>query len=365
MPDPASPGSLKPLLRIIGTGLGAFAIALVGALIGANLWPRVIKIEQRVVTPAIRAVNVPRGIESFPDLIASACPAIVAIDAPTSEHDLPLGGKNKSGESRKHYVPGFLISADGYLLSSIQQPSVSDSIHILLNDGRILDGKWIGRDSITGLAVLKIQGGDLPYLQFADADMPRIGQWAIALAAPNGTGCIAAPEMIGADFVARGEKGAMLVHTASPLDQEFDGGPLLGQDGRVLAVVAFRFDPTKHERKALLASNTASRMATALIRGDNDTAPTVSFGFAVQDLSPTSAARIGAVDDQGAIISLVEPASPASRAGLEAGDIIRSIDGSPVGSASELMRAFDKPNSKHALGIERHSNNSTIVVQTS
>ena len=358
--------SSKSLLRIALIALVAFALALGGALLGANLWPRVVRVERQVIGPAVAAVSAPRGLDTMPDMIASACPAIVAIaresaPAPTTASGRQARrGASASQDNRRPI--GFLVSADGYVLTSARDLGDTGSVRVMLNDGRSLEARRAGADPLSGLALLKIEGEDFPFLQFAATDLPRVGQWGVALAAPNASGCVAQAGIVGSDFIAEGARRRNYVRMRPALDNQFEGAPVLAQDGRVIGIGGLGA-PTEMDEAAatLLPAATADRVVSALLRSGRP--PVNPFGIAAQDLTPALAARISPDRQQGAAIALVEADSPADRAGLEAGDVIFAVDGAPIAGASELGRALDVSKRSVTLDVMRRAERLSITIR--
>jgi serine protease Do len=335
----------NPLLRFGLGGLVGIALVGAGAVIGANLWPRVVQIRERVVAPIrARAAPAATGIDALPDLVQQVCPAIAAVQGPGVTDG----------------TAGFLISRDGYVVTSGASVSKATSIQVVTSDGTSRDATLVGADPLTGIALLKTDGSGLPALDFADPNFPRVGQWGIALTAPNGSGCIIGAGLISRDFIAEGGGPATYVRLRPALDAAFVGGPVVGPGGQVIGV-ALPAPSGDSDPVQVLPAASAQRVASELMRTGKLAAN--RFGFAAEDVTPVLASRLGLQGAQGAVVSVLRPNSPAGRAGLKAGDIVLSVDDTPISSASELGRALDTDARKVALEVQRRDRRLTLTVQ--
>jgi S1-C subfamily serine protease len=327
------------------TGLGVAILGLVlgGIVIGVNLGPRAAKVEQKVIAPVREAATGGSRSDPRPDLIAAACPAVVAIQA---DRPAPAPARRRKGGKGPATAPqpvpgGFLVSPDGYVLTAAASLPASGAIQVRLNDGREFDAVRAGADPLSGLALLKVDAKDLPVLAFASAGFPRIGESGIALVSPHGSGCTAEAAMVSGDFIARPEGSRAYFEARPALDRGYAGVPMIDSTGQVIGIAGLDPGPpgAGQATTRLLPAATASRIATEMMRGG--TAAENGFGFDAEDLVPVLADRIGADRQRGAIVSLVAADSPAEAAGLRAGDVIFAAGGEPVSGASELARALD------------------------
>jgi serine protease Do len=352
----------RALVRAAAVLAVGIALVLAGIAIGANLWPKVVKVEQRVVerTPTVASAG---GILSrLPDVVQAACPAVVALKSGAGAAPPPAPrrkkGARRAGAAGAGAGPstqiGFFISPDGFLLTPAAGLPQSGDIAAALNDGRELAAHWVRSDPLSGLALLKVDAGDLPYLELAQQTFPRVGDVATAIASPEGTGCSARLALVGVDFLAEAPGTSAYVRMDPAPDARFPGAPLVGADGRVAAIAgAWPDDPG-----AAMPAEVAARVAGLLLR--DETPPEAAAGLLIDDLSPQLATRLGAGRQQGAAVLLVAPGSPAGLSGLRAGDVILSAGGAPVSSASELGRAIDAQAGTMPLQLLRRGTTMTI-----
>ena len=357
----------RPLLRLIFTGMIALGLVVAGVAIGATLWPRVVKVEQRVIAPAVKAVTRDGGLDALPDMIGTACPAVVAI-APAGGS---TAGRTASGSTADAQPPlaGFLISADGDVVTTAATLPPNGDLVVLLNDGRSLAASRLGADPVSGLALLKIDGDGFPFLQFGGADFPRLGQLGIALNEPNGSGCTAQAGMVGSDSIADQAADQTYFRLAPALGDDLAGAPVIGSDGQVMGIAGLPVQsadsgntaPTL-DANAILPAGIAARITGEILR--NGGLGSNVFGVLTDDLTPTLATRLGSPGQSGAVVSLVPPGSSAARAGLRAGDIVLAVGGAPISGASELARAIDGAGDQLSLLVSRRGVQRTMMLVT-
>jgi S1-C subfamily serine protease len=338
-----------PLLRFGLGGLIGIALAVIGAVIGATLWPRVVRVREQVVSTTRAAAPAAggAGLDALPDLVQQACPAIVAVGEPGTDAR----------------AAGFFISPDGYLVTSARAVTDNSSVQIVTNDGNAHDASIIGTDPLTGVAVLKVDESGLAALDFADPNFPRVGQWGVALADPNGSGCVLAAGLVSTDFLAEGGGPATYVGMRPPLDAMFAGAPVIGPGGQVIGLAlappaASTGDGA--EDLHILPVASVQRVASELMRTGRLT--TNRFGLAAEDLTPVLATRLGVEGSRGTVVSAVKPNSPAGRAGVRAGDIILSVNDQPISSASEFGRGLDTEARQVTLAVQRRDRRLSLTV---
>jgi S1-C subfamily serine protease len=363
---------IEPYLRLAGWSALVIALVAGGVFIGARIWPRVVMVEQRVVAPANGTAVPANGTDAVSDLVERTCPAVVAIAQGASlDPDAAQSGAPASNaiaaaaRSQRDAAPGttgFFISPDGYLVTSAGAIAGQGSLRVLLNDGRSFDATRTGQDMLSGLALLKVDATGLPFLQFADSRFPKVGDRGIALASPNGRGCLAEAGMISVDFVAEQASLWSYIRARPALEPSFAGAPFLNSDGKVVGVAALvqRAADTA-AGSPLLPAGTVARITSALMRNENPGAN--RFGIVADDLLPELAERLGADRQRGAVVSLIRDGSPAALSGLKAGDVILAASDVPISGASELARALDTSDRQISLNILRRARRLTIVVE--
>ena len=357
----------RSLLPLAGAGALVLALMAGAAFVGATLWHKEVRVQQPVSAPPASPTAADVGDDdATADLIAASCPAVVAIEL--ADDAAAAGGSGAAAAAGASVAApqaaGFLVSADGYLVTAANALPEQGRIHILLNDGRDFDARRVGQDPLSGLALLKIDVSGMAFLEFADSHFPRAGEQGVTLASPHGTGCLAQAGMISADFLAEPAGLWSYVAIRPALQPDFAGAPFLGRDRHVIGIAGLRpraADPADGSR--LLPAGTAARIVSELLRNGRPAAN--RFGIVADDLLPQLAARAGVDRQRGAIVSLIKAGSPAALAGLKAGDIVLTAGGAPISGASELSRALDTDERLVPLDVSRRSRRITLTLDAS
>lgn len=360
----------RPSFRLAAAGVLVLALMAGAAFLGARLWRKEVRVPLPVAAPAAApaASAASDGAEhATADLVEASCPAVVSIEQP--DEAATAGGNGATAPDDNGAAPraaGFLISADGYLVTAANALPERGRVQILLNDGRSFDAARVGQDPLSGLAVLKIDASGMTFLEFAASHFPRVGEQGVMLASPNGTGCLAQPGMISADFLAERAGLWSYIEIRPAPEPDFAGAPFLDRERHVVGIAGLRPRPANANAAAgsrLLPAGTAARIVSELLRNGRPAAN--RFGIVAEDLLPELAARAGVDRQQGAIVSLIRAGSPAALAGLKAGDIVLSAAGAPISGASELSRALDTDQRLVPLDVSRRSRRITLILDAS
>jgi len=235
---------------------------------------------------------------------------------------------------------GFVINADGYVITNYHVVAGAAEIRVKLADGREVPGKVVGGDEKTDLALLKVEATGLPVIPLGDSARLEVGEPVMAIGNPFGleqtvtTGIVSATgRTIGAgpydDFI----------QTDASINPGNSGGPLINARGEVIGV------------NTAIASGTGGSVGIGFAIPTNLVKPVVTqlatsghvvrgwLGISIQPLTPELAKSFGLSDTNGALISSIADGSPASRVGLRRGDVITRYDGRPVARWSDLPRA--------------------------
>ena len=261
-------------------------------------------------------------------------------------YGIPFHVPGEKEPEEKGQGSGVIIRADGYILTNNHVVDGADDIHVRLKDGREFDGKLVGTDSRTDVAVIKIEGKDLPVARLGSSSQIKVGQWAIAIGAP-----FELDYSFTVGFVSAKERPA-LSHTSSVYDDFIQtdaainpgnsGGPLCDIEGRVIGINTLIRGLNTGIGFAI-PIDTAMDGAEKIIK-DGRVARTW-IGIAGQGLAENKELRemIPDVKD-GVVVTRVEADTPAARAGLKPTDIVTSIDGVPVRTLKELQKQVLRKN---------------------
>lgn len=361
----------------------AFAVTLLALGGGAGLWgSRYLPLEDlRSEQPKIIPVAVPPsghqnlageigGIAGSNDrnFIAAAVqqvgPAVVRINATRKVvNQLPeafnnplfrrfFGGEEKPiPEERieRGTGSGFILSSDGRLLTNAHVVADAGSVQVTLKDGRSFEGKVVGVDSVTDVAVVKIKASNLPNVKIGDSKNLVPGQWAIAIGNPLGldntvtVGIISATDRTSAQ-VGIPDKRVNFIQTDAAINPGNSGGPLLNAEGEVIGInTAIRTDA--QGLGFAIPIETAARIANQLFSKGNIQHP--FLGIQMVDLTPATKAEINQEtnlnikQDTGVLIMRVMENSPSDQAGLRAGDIIQKMNGRPIRKAADVQEQVE------------------------
>ena len=244
---------------------------------------------------------------------------------------------------------GFLVDDAGHILTNEHVVENASEIVINLADGRQFDARLLGSDPTLDLALLKIDGQDLPAAPMGDSDDLIIGEWAIAIGNPYGyimedsrpsvtVGVISA---IGRNFdPRRGRIYRNMVQTDAAINPGNSGGPLVNSVGQVVGINTFIFTETGGSLGVGFAIpiNTAKRMMEEIITY-GEVRPFWT-GIHIQALTTAISQSLGYHSTDGVLISQLDPASPARRAGLKVGDIVVDFNGQLIRDENDLIAEF-------------------------
>ena len=256
---------------------------------------------------------------------------------------------------------GVIISADGYIVTNNHVVEGAKDIKVTLRDRRILNGKVVGVDKLTDLAVVKVSAHDLPFVAWGDSSKLEPGQTVLAFGSPFGylqfsvtRGIVSAvdrPDPFGKDA----HRPGGFIQTDAAINPGNSGGPLVNAHGEVVGINNMIYTNSGSFEGAGFAipSQIARNVAQQIIaHGKVDHG---YVGIAMNDVTPDNARFFGLGDAWGAIVAQVSPDSPASRAGLKQGDVITSFDGQKVSNSSALQVSVSQvtPGTKIDLGVLR------------
>jgi len=351
---------------ILLLGLGAFAL-LPHPVNDANTAPEAAKPVQvaAAMMPRQVASATPRLLEngapfSFADLVERVAPAVVTVtveekvsqvNTQFDPSDLPEpfrqffhdfgNGQQFNTQPRKAVSmgSGFIIDKTGYIVTNNHVVENANKITVKLKDGREFTAKLIGTDKATDVALLKINAGALPSVEFGDDRQARVGDWVIAVGNPFGlsnTVTAGIISSIGRD-VGNGPY-TDYIQIDAPINRGNSGGPTFDIQGKVIGMNSMIYSPSGGSVGigfAIPASTIQDVVAQLKSHGH------VSrgwLGVEIQSVTPEIASSEGVKDAKGAIVASVVPNSPAAKAGFAQGDIVVAINGKSVEDSRDLSR---------------------------
>ncbi|MFH7029530.1 MAG: HhoA/HhoB/HtrA family serine endopeptidase [Heteroscytonema crispum UTEX LB 1556] len=267
---------------------------------------------------------------------------------------------------------GFVINPNGQILTNAHVVSDADTVTVSFFDGRTVEGKVLGRDRVTDVAVVQIPGNNLPTVEIANPDSVKPGQWAVAIGNPLGLQQTVTVGVISAinRSLNLSSRPNSYIQTDAAINPGNSGGPLLNARGQVLGVNTAIIQGAEGIGFAI-PIDTAQRIAQELITKGKVEYPYI--GLQMLTLTPEVKQRINnypnsnirIVAERGIFVARVIPNSPAARIGLRAGDVIQEINNQPVNTAEEFQQILEKNGLNNNLQIEvlRNGQNLQFTVQ--
>ncbi|MCO5975812.1 DegQ family serine endoprotease [Ideonella oryzae] len=336
-----------------------------------------------MATPVLAAEPATRMLPDFTDLVEQVGPAVVNIRTEEKVHVDPRSAQidpgmeelfrrfgiplpravprgDDNGESdddeptRRGVGSGFILSADGLIMTNAHVVSGADELTVTLPDKREFKAKLVGADKRSDVALVKIEATNLPTVKIGDVGQLKVGQWVIAIGSPfNFENTVTA----GIVSAKQRDTGELLpfIQTDVAINPGNSGGPLINMRGEVVGINSQIYSPSGGYAGISFsipideAMRVADQLRTSgrVVRG--------RIGVMIAEVTREVAESIGLGKPQGAMVRAVEPASPAEKAGLEAGDIIVKLDGKALEKASDLQRGVSaiKPGTKVNLQVFR------------
>ena len=259
---------------------------------------------------------------------------------------------------------GFFISADGYAVTNNHVVDHAKTVQVVTDDGRIMSAQVIGTDPKTDLALIKVEGNDFPFVHLADRD-PRIGDWVIAVGNPFGLGGTVTAGVVSA----RGRDiGAGpyddFIQIDAPANKGNSGGPTLDTNGNVIGVNTAIFSPSGGS-VGIGFDIPAETVRTVVAQlKDHGHVTRGWIGVQIQPVTADIADSLNLKKAEGALVSEPQNGSPAAKAGIVAGDVITTLDGTAVKDAHALARKIGTmaPGTSVKLGVLHEGSEKTVTV---
>ena len=252
---------------------------------------------------------------------------------------------------------GFIISADGYILTNAHVIDAAEEVTVKLTDKREFKAKVIGADKRTDVALIKIEATGLPTLRFGDPAKLKVGEWVVAIGSPFGFDNTVTAGIVSAKGRSLPQENFVpFIQTDVAVNPGNSGGPLFNLRGEVVGINSQIYSRTggfmglSFAIPIDVANDIAQQLRTTgkVTRG--------RIGVVIQQVTKELADGFGLPKPQGALVNSVEKGGPADKAGIEAGDVILRFDGKPVNSSEDLPRVVGgtKPGSKVAIQVWRN-----------
>jgi serine protease Do len=328
------------------------------------------------------------GPATFADIAEKVLPAVIAVTTKVpvprhgtlDERSFNFGSPNQDTPEERGQTPGtrergkaqitavgsgFFISPDGYAVTNNHVLQNSNTAEILTQDEQTYTAKVVGKDPISDLALIKVDGrNDFSYVTIAD-ELPRVGDWVLAVGNPFGLGGTVTAGIVSArhrniDSVSSED----LIQIDAPINRGDSGGPSFDSNGNVIGVNTMIASPSGGSVGIAFAvpADTIKTVISQLKAKGSVTRGWI--GVQIQPITPDLAKGLGLNSPRGAIIADVQKNSPGAKAGLARGDVITSIDGEPIKDAYELTKRIQNtaPGTSIHLGSQRKSSERPVTV---
>ncbi len=264
------------------------------------------------------------------------------------------GGEGGGAEVQRGVGSGFLISADGFLLTNHHVVEGADEIYVTLTDKRELKGRLIGSDRRTDVALVKVEGIGFPSLKIGDPARLRVGEWVLAIGSPFGlentvtAGIVSAKGRDTGDYLP-------FIQTDVAVNPGNSGGPLINMRGEVVGINSQIYSRTGGFMGISFAIPIDEAMRVGEQLKSNGRVTRGRIGVGIAEVTKDVAEPLGLSRAAGALVRSVEASGPADKAGLEVGDIILRFDGKPIERSSDLPRLVGntRPGSRVTLQVWR------------
>jgi serine protease Do len=287
----------------------------------------------------------------------------------------PEGGQGGPGGSQREYnIPqrlgegsGFIVSGDGYILTNAHVVADADEVTVRMTDRREYAAKVVGIDTRSDVAVLKIEGKDLPVVKFGDPQKLRPGEWVIAIGSPFGfDNSVTAGVVSATGRTMQGDQtGMMFIQTDVAVNPGNSGGPLFNLSGEVVGINSQIYSRSGGYMGLSFAIpiDLANNVRTQLVSTGKVTRGRI--GVQIQPVNAQFADSFGLDRPRGALVGQVLSGGPAEKAGVKAGDIILSVDGRPVERSDQLpsMVAGIAPGKDAKVEVWRERASKTLSVK--
>lgn len=328
------------------------------------------------------------GLPSFADLVEKVSPAVVSIrvveEQSVAENEVPdlpfppgspfekffkqLQPKGPDGKPLKRKAmaqgSGFFISADGYVVTNNHVVQSGKDITVVLNDGSELKAKLVGRDAKTDLALLKVKvAKTMPYVAFGDSDKLRVGDWVLAVGNPFGLGGSVTSGIVSARGreIGAGPYDDFLQIDAS-INRGNSGGPTFDIHGNVVGVNTAIYSPTGGSVGIGFAI--PSKIAEHVIAElkSNGKVTRGWLGVSIQPVDADLAQSLSLDRPKGALVAEVTEASPAAKAGIQAGDVITRVNRKEMTDVRDVSRTVAdlRPGTKADIVVWREGREKAI-----
>ncbi|GAB3385026.1 DegQ family serine endoprotease [Azotobacter armeniacus] len=274
----------------------------------------------------------------------------------------PNGGRHREAHS---LGSGFILSADGYVLTNNHVVADADEIIVRLSDRSELEAELVGADPLTDVALLKVKGSNLPTVKLGRTDKLKVGEWVVAIGSPFGFDHSVTAGIISATGRSLpNESYVPFIQTDVAINPGNSGGPLFDLEGRVIGINSQIF--TRSGGFMGLSFAIPIEVAMGVADQLKATGKVVRgwLGVVIQEVNKDLAESFGLDKPAGALVAQVLEEGPADKGGLQVGDVILNLDGRPIVMSADLPHLVGrlKPGTKANLEVVRDGVRKNIAI---
>jgi serine protease Do len=367
---------------VIATGAAAWHGQLEAPL--AHAHAATASLAAGVAAPASNPAATSLPLNGFTDLVKRNGPAVVNVSvegtrkASANAQEIPdelreffrgfggrVPGAPRGDMPMRGMGSGFIVSADGYILTNAHVVENAEHVTVRLTDRREFKAKVVGADKQSDIAVLKIEAQSLPTVQLGKSADANVGEWVVAIGSPFGFENSVSAGIVSAK--SRSLPDATYVpflQTDVAVNPGNSGGPLFNLAGEVIGINSQIYSRSGGYQGISFAIpiEVALNVKDQLVRDGRVTRG--RLGVTIQEVNAPLAQSFGLDRPQGALVSAVEPASPAEKAGLQVGDVILSYDGRKIDRSADLplLVANSSPGKQASMEVWRQGASKRLTV---
>ncbi len=365
----------RPVVRAL-SAVGVFTTLAVGASAVSSYFFSQARAESTPV-PVTQSAPLVSGLPDFTALVDRYGPAVVNISVSGSlkvsqeEQQFPqLSPNDPFSQFFKNFpMPkappngvvrgvgsGFIVSPDGVILTNTHVVDDAKEVTVRLTDNREFRAKVIGKDPVSDVAVLRIDAKNLPTVKLGDSGHVKVGEWVVAIGSPYGFDNSVTAGIVSAKARSLGNDSYVpFLQTDAAVNPGNSGGPLFNLRGEVIGINSQIYSRNGGFQGLSFAIpiNVAYRVENEIIQTGHVTRG--RLGVTIQPVTQSLAESFGLNRPEGALVSFVDPDSPASKAGLEVGDVITKVNGEPILRSNDLpVRVAEmKPGTQVSMEVWR------------
>lgn len=322
------------------------------------------------------------ALPDFTELVEDSVPAVVNIEARSNgdnaamaQQEVPEffrrffeapGQQPQQPRERVSTGSGFVVTSDGYVMTNHHVVDGADEIIVRLNDRSEYEATVVGSDESSDVALLKVDGEDLPTLPFGNSDLLKPGEWVVAIGSPFNFDYSVTAGIVSAKGRSFSQQQYVpFIQTDVPINRGNSGGPLINMRGEVVGINSQIFSSTGGYMGLSFAIPIEIADSVAKQLRENGKVARGLLGVGIQDVTKELADTLGLDEVEGALVNHVEPGGSADRAGIEVRDVILEFNGKPIPRFSALPPIVGNtpPGSEAEVVVFRDGKRKTIDVE--